>query len=179
MGQESFGSDWSEDCINDEDSELRRVALKNLHLALQSGHVQAFWHDFDHERPLKSIDAAGEFFRIDLERDCINLSFFAGQPIQAGVHADDLREFIRNSLDASPAPTVGAETACRRWIVTRIRNGERVKPTGFLWAEAQREFPRLSQRAFKRARQDAIEETGSTDLGKGGRPRNRPAAQKT
>lgn len=179
VGHESFGSSWSVHCINDEDSEHRSVALANLCLALQSGQVDAFWNRFDYERPLKPIEAAGEFFKIDLERDCINLSFFASEPIQAGIHADDLKAFVRNNLDASLAPTVGDETACRKWIVMRIRNEERVTPTRFLWTEAKRKFPRLSRRAFSRARRAAIIETGRVDISKGGRPRNEPAAQIT
>lgn len=170
MGQESFGPDWDADCAQDKDSELRRVALKNLRLALQSGAVQALWHGDQRGHPLTPIEAAGEFFKIDLERDCINLSAFAGEPIRAGIHTDDLKAFLRNAIDASPATTVGAETACRKWIVARIRNGERVRPTAFLWDEARREFPRLSERAFRRARRASIEETGA-DLNKGGRPR--------
>ena len=175
VGQESFGSNWNDACINDEDSELRQIALKNLRLALQSGYVQALRHDFDYERPLTAIDAAGEYFKIDLERNCINLSFFAGQPIQARIHVDDLRAFIRNNLDATPAPIIRDETECSRWIVARIRNGERVKPKALLWAEAKREFPNLSERAFNRAREVANEKTGA-DLHKGGRPKHKPAA---
>lgn len=178
VGQESFGPDWDANCILNNDSELRRVALNNLRLALQSGTVQALWYGDQREHPLTPIEAAGEFFKIDLERDCINLSVFAGEPIRAGIHADDLKAFIRNAIETSPATTVGAETACRRWIVARIRNGERVRPTAFLWDEARREFPRLSERAFKRARRAAMQETG-TDLDKGGRPRKTPPTTET
>lgn len=179
MGRESFGSDWNDECTHDEDSELRRVALKNLRLALQSGTVQAIWYGDRSEHVLTPIEAAGEYFRIDLESDCINLSFFAGEPIRAAIHAEDLKAFIRNNGEVPPVATVGAKTACRKWIVARITNEERVKPKEFLWAEARRQFTRLSRRAFEDARKEAISETGRTDIGKGGRPSTKPSSRET
>jgi hypothetical protein len=178
-GHESFGSSWNEDYINYEDSEFQRVALNNLRKALESGEVQALWHRFDFEHPLKPIEAAGEFFKIDLDNDCINLSRFAGEPIQARIHVDDLKTFFRNNKDATSGSSVAVETACRRWIVARIKNGEQVSPTAFLWSESKHKFPSLAKRAFVRARKAAVAETGSTHLSKGGRPRNETSAQKT
>lgn len=179
MGQESFGPDWDAGCAQDRGSELRRVALKNLRLALQSGTVQALWYGDQREHPLTPIEAAGEYFRIDLTNDRINLSIFAGEPIRAAIHAEDLKAFIRNNGETSPIATVGARTACRKWIIARITNGECVEPKQFLWAEARQQFTRLSRRAFEHARKEAMSETGRTDMGLGGRPSTKRSSRET
>lgn len=170
VGRESFGSNWQESCIADKNSEFREIALKNLRLALQSDHVRAFWHDFDYERELTPVDAAGEFFRINLDKNCIHLSFYAGQPIQCGVHAEDLIAFIRAHGELSPATTAKDISECRKWIVARIRNGEKVSPVALLKEEAKTKFPSISDRGFLKARDAAIIETGRIDLNAPGRP---------
>lgn len=170
MGRESFGSNWQENCIDDENSELQRVVHNNLQAALESGHVRAFWHDFDHERELTPIDAAGEFFRINLDQNCIHLSYFAGQPIQCRIHSDDLITFIRANGELAPQTKINEITECRKWIVARIQSGEKISPVKFLEEEAKQKFPNISGRGFKRARDAAIDETGRSDLREAGRP---------
>mgnify|MGYP001262148768 CR=1 FL=1 len=176
VGRESFGPDWHPDCVNDPDSEHRRIALKNLRAALQSGQVNAFWHDFDHERELTPIDAAGEFFRVNLDDNCIHLSFFAGKPIQCGIHADQLATFIRSEGATSTKLTVGAESACFQWLLAMMSGDGDVPKRDVLRQMAGQEFPGLSGAAYDRARRRAIEHSGRQDLSKSGR---RPSTPKS
>jgi hypothetical protein len=170
VGRETFGSNWQENCTDDPESEQQCIAHNNLHTALESGHVRAFWHDFDHERDLTPIDVAGEFFRINLDQNCIHLSFFAGQPIQCRIHADDLIAFIQAQGELAPPTTIREITECKKWIVARIQNDEKISPVKYLEEEAKKKFPNISGRGFKRAREAAIEETGRNDLREAGRP---------
>jgi len=169
VGRESFGPNWHPDCADDPDSEHRRIALQNLRVALQSGQVSAFWHDFDHERALTPIEAAGEFFRINLEENCIHLSFFEGKPIQCGIHAGQIAAFVRSEGAKSTKLTIGAENACFQWLLDMM-SGDRSIPTNdILWQMAQQKIAGLSRAAFKRARTRAIEHSGRKDLSKSGR----------
>lgn len=169
VGRESFGPNWHPDCGYDPDSEHRRIALQNLRVALQSGQVSAFWHDFDHERELTPIDAAGEFFRINLDENCIHLSFFGGKPIQCGIHAEQLATYVRSEGAKSTKLTVGAEKACSQWLHEMMSSDQSIPANETLWKIAQQKFCGLSRAAYKRARARAIEQSGRRDLAKSGR----------
>ena len=144
VGRQSFGPNWDPDSVNDADSDQRRIALQNLRAALQSGQVSAFWHDWDYERELTPVDAAGEFFRVNLEDNCIHLSFFAGKPIQCGIHADQLATFIQSEGATSTKLTVGAESACFQWLLAMMSGDGDIPTNETLWQMAQQEFPGLS-----------------------------------
>jgi hypothetical protein len=173
VGRESYGPNWKPDCADDPDSAHRHLVLGNLRAALQSGQVSAFWHDFDYERELTPIDAAGEFFRINLAGNCIHLSFSAGKPIQCGIHADQLALFIRSEGARSTKLTIGAENACFQWLLSKMSGDEGISKSDTLWRIAKQEFPALSRAAFLRARKRAIEDAGRPELRRAGRPRTK------
>lgn len=172
VGQESFGPGWISDCIDDPESEQRRIALQNLRLALESGQVGAVWHDFDFEHDLKPADAAGEFFRINLTKNCIHLSFYASKPIECRINADDLRNFIRTEGKLPNKLTMGAEMGCLRWLVSKMQSDQVIPSNKHLWPMAKQQFPNLSHAAYVRARKRAIDQTGRKDLSKSGRRLN-------
>jgi hypothetical protein len=168
VGQESFGVSWQPEAIDDTESELRRIALANLRAALESGHVRAFLYDFRDEYPLDLREAAGEFFRINLDRDCVHLA--DGVPVECKIHSEDLVRFVRE--EGKPGKlTIGAQTACREWLVRRFSEGRGVPKREFLWAEAKVQFPGLSRAAFDRARAEAADDLGLEQLKSAGRPR--------
>ncbi|MDC1198833.1 hypothetical protein N8071_00455 [bacterium] len=173
VGAESFRSSWDPSCAEDEDSEQRHVALNNLRAALESGRVQAYWHDFDYERPLRPYEAAGEFFQINLKKDCIHLSFFAGKPIQCGISREDLLAFIRSASADSSKFIIGAERACERWLVSRFRSDDKIPKSDVLLDQVRTNFPRLSKAGYLRARKRAIELADRPDLKAPGRRKSR------
>lgn len=173
VGRESFGPDWKADCVDDPESELYRIAMLNLCAALESGQVSAFWHDFDHERELTTIDAAGEFFRINLGENCIHLSFFAGKPIECRIRSDQLVTFIQAGGKSSIKSTSATEAACFRWLLAMMSGQEETPRRDVLRKMAAQKFPALSSAAYMRARKSAIKKSGRVDLRKPGRPRTK------
>ena len=69
--------------------------------------------------------------------------------------------------------TAAAETACRKWLEEQMRNSpDRATDTRIaLFRNAEGQWPSLSEKAFNRARANAINETGALAWAKPGRPR--------
>jgi hypothetical protein len=169
VGRECFGQSWREDCIDDEFSTPRDIALRSLRAALQSGEVRAFWHNFDGERQLQPYQAAGEFFRINLKEDCIHLA--DGAPQQCGIHAADLVKFIRVAGRTVPTATVHDERDCERWLLDKMSSGEPMPVRAILWDQAKAQYPMLAYAAFLRARKAARGRAEQDSLPNAGRPK--------
>jgi hypothetical protein len=168
-GQESFGSSWEPSFIDDPDSPFHQTALRNLRAALESGKVVASYHNFDTEHLLQPYQAAGEFFHINLAKDCIHLA--DGAPQQCKINAEELADFIRSHATGGPRLTAGAVTHCYGWLVEVMQTGERVPPKAALFEQAKSKFPGLSWTGFEGARTRAIEATGRHELRAPGRPK--------
>jgi hypothetical protein len=71
---------------------------------------------------------------------------------------------------ARPRHPIAAETACQRWLIDLRRSKlQSPKTERTLWAEARQNWHALSRNAFKRARANALRESGA-NWGRG-RPR--------
>jgi hypothetical protein len=71
-----------------------------------------------------------------------------------------------------PTPTNQWQQACRRWLITQMKESSsaRPKPKAAFWAEAKGKFKPISKRQFLRAWDEAIETSGSIAWSRGGRP---------
>lgn len=170
VGQESYGANWDNIIVSQTDSEAYEIVVGNLLAALKSGMVSASWHRFDQPHRLTSIMANGEFFQINLVKDCIHLDAFAGEPIECGINELELREFIRGFAENRTSPTAKAEADCFVYIVKLIETGGQISPIQSLQFLAKRDIPRLSIAAFRRARTKAFKKKGLYHLMKAGRP---------
>lgn len=83
-------------------------------------------------------------------------------------------ESTTSSVDEKPISSIGAEKRCKEWLTSIMKNekGEMTKPdkNKYLYQiEAMGKFLNLTKRAFGRAWDKAIEETGNTNFSKPGR----------
>jgi hypothetical protein len=168
-GRESFGPSWDPTCVDDEESPLRAIALRNLRAALESRAVEAFCHDFHTQYPLDPQEVAGEFFHINLVRNCVHLS--DGGPVECKIRVDDLIRFVREEGRVSAKLTIGDESAFREWLLTRVRARESIPNRAALWTEAKALFPRLSKASYGRVRAHVAKTPGGGALARPGRPK--------
>lgn len=172
VGRESFGSNWSDDWIDDPNSEQCRAILATLRKALQSGQVAASYSNDYGEHEFKRTYANGDFFNIDLKRDRIFLSSSSPEPLECKLSSGDLVVFVRTEGRGKVKLTKSAETACEAWLVKLFSSDEPVPKTADLMSQAVNDFPGLSKAAYRRARESAILITGRTDLRAAGRRPN-------
>ncbi|MFT4095691.1 MAG: hypothetical protein QM651_01120 [Rhodoblastus sp.] len=169
VGPETYGDEWRQGLpVNDL---MMKGALHNLYTALQSGSVLAVHHCGDgNETPLPPIEAAHEFFKIDLAS---NACFPRGYstPFALKIDRAGLLAYLKRHRPVMGRATLADNSRCRQWLVDLIEAGTELKPNKRLFEDASARFPGLSYRAFLKARARAIEHTRREDLAKGGRPR--------
>lgn len=79
------------------------------------------------------------------------------------------REVARTTPNEPAPSSAGAETRCREWLISLMREGPQKKPKPHYKADAERQFG-VGINAFRRAWERAIAETGVTNWGRAGRP---------
>lgn len=118
IGPESFGPDWKPDLPYDDP--IMKAALRNLYAALQSGTVDAYHHDFDgFERPLAPVEAANDFFKIDLKRNCC--FFGPSPPRELKISRAALKAFLEAVRKAQEPEIIDNLEQCTRWLIDRLQ----------------------------------------------------------
>jgi hypothetical protein len=157
VGQLSY-DDWVDSCAEDKESEHRIGALRNFRKALQSGSVTAFRHRFDgRETLLTPIDAAGEFFEIDLERDGVILSGLPEFLFECRVSAEQLKAFMRKFEPRAAMPSIKAEADFKKWLTSEVNSKREIPARGPLWEWARRRFA-LGKNSYNRVRAEVARE---------------------
>jgi hypothetical protein len=82
---------------------------------------------------------------------------------------------IEPKLPAAHQSTVGDETRCRKWLLEEMAAGDPKRPKAHYEGEAKRRFS-VGPRAFKRAWDDAVAESGNARWSKPGAKNGAPPA---
>lgn len=167
VGKASF-EDWTGWQTSSPDH--RKIAIKNLKLALASGAVQSYHVDASgFELAFDPISFDGSRVRIDIENDGCKIQ--PGPIEEMRIDVDALSLFFLSISKSVPPTTAKSETNCARWLEGKLSDRAMCSTKSVLFAEAKKEFSPLSGRSFDRAYQLAIGRTGRHELSKGGRPR--------
>ncbi|MFB2554014.1 hypothetical protein [Ensifer soli] len=171
VGRETYGPNWKDEWIDIVEAPERKLALRYLRAALQSGNVAAHWSTMDLKSSgnLTPQDADRESFAIELKNDCIfhhNLN----QPVYCRIHAEQLLAFMRKQEIRNVPSSQLATDRCQEWLVG-LFNDRAYQPPKFadLLRQSKESFPNLTDSGFKEARSRAIAITGRFDIGKPGR----------
>lgn len=173
MGEEAYGPNWQQEWIDRPDAPERKLILQYMRAALQSGHVAVHWSTFtlgfESGGDLTPQEADREFFRIDLKNNCV-FHHSMNQIVSCYIHEEQLRGFImRQGRRTLPATDFDADK-CLKWLIKEFSNPDYHPPKFEDHLQiAKNQFSRLSNRAFKNARKQAIQITERYDIAKAGR----------
>lgn len=169
VGPATHGDTWQKQLPANDDRV--RKALRNLYKALQSGKVSAFHHAFDgHERLLTAAEAANDFFKIDLDRDCCLFGPIEGLPRELKICRADLVGFLEATQSVIAPPALSDLEQCTRWLMERLSAAGRRPVNKELEPEASKRWPNLSGRSIKQARKLALKRMGVFPSALSGRP---------
>jgi hypothetical protein len=174
IGKKRFASRWDPSCLDDETSETCAIALNWLRKALQSGDVGAFKirHDGTAVR-LSENQAAGEFFRIDLRADGVEISEVPGEIFGCRIRADDLNRYVSANAPGPEPTSPDVNRRCRQYLAECMKAQDGIKPVikgkRHYWPEARKRFPELTKRGFYEAFKAAAEDAERPELTKAGR----------
>lgn len=170
VGPATHGDAWQKQLPAGND--LVKIALRNLYTVLQGGKITAYHHAFDgHERQLTAIEAANEFFKIDLDRNCCLFGPIEGPPRELKISRADLVAFLDSAQSADEAQPPSDLEQCTCWLIERLSTTGRRPLNKELEPEALQRWPKLSKRQYKNARGNARARMGKAATDFSGRPR--------
>ena len=171
IGRKSF-DEWNDNLLEDAKNPLVISALKNLYKALQSGKVAAYTHSQDgFERRLNAVEAANDFFRIDLKIDACFDSAVPVHLVQLKIRKDALEKYLKAIKHKHIGGKISDETSCQKWLTNLFQEQDNPPIKDELYRNALTKFPSLSKRAFTTIRNQAAKSAGKPWLLKGGRPK--------
>jgi len=169
VGPATFGGEWEPNI--DADDARMQGAIQNLQKVLQSGEVSATYTYGDGiERELTAAKAAGDFFKIDLKRDCCYLDIEKYPPCGLKINKLSLELFLRKFESRAPKALIVDVVKCEAWIRSLIKPGKRLPTNEELLKAATAQFVTLTKAGFRQARANAIAAERRDDLRRGGRP---------
>ena len=176
IGTRKFGDDWIEVSKYDKSIADQNFVYKRLIYALQSYENSAYYEAIDsYPKQFDPIQAAGEFFQIDIENNAAYFAIFdPGNPAIIGLSRTKFIAWLHSTTGAPPKKTSSARGQCVMWLEEMMRSNSVpfTKKEEFK-NHAQSKFPALSGNQFNKAWQEVVKQEEFATWGKSGRKANR------
>ena len=163
IGKLCCDRDWNDTEARTLEDDKHKDALRQLYASLQSGEVEAYYHQFDGlNRKLSAIDAADEFFHIDLKINSCRIGPVEGRPFSLKIHKEQLENFLRKHMvEREPSSNKARNDAlqCLRHHFSNKTESELGINDKERYATLKSKLPSLSKRSYGLVKQQAAEQT--------------------